>query len=70
MYFVVVKILKWVTTHNLMSSVNILRQRKNKNSIVTYCRLSDSYLRIRYADFQAGARSRYTETFLKHTASL
>lgn len=68
MDFVVVKILKWVTTHNLMSPVNILRQRKNKNPIVTYYRLSDPYLRIRYADFQAGARCRYMERFLKLTA--
>lgn len=69
MYFIVVKILKQVTTHNLMIPVNMLQQRNKEDPIATYYRVSDPYLRIKYVDhFQAGVRSRDVERLQKSTA--
>lgn len=67
MDFIEVKILKQVTTRNLMSPKKILQQRNKENLIVTYYRVSDP-LRIRYVNnFQGGVRTRGVERFLEST---
>lgn len=52
-----------------MIPVNMLQQRNKEDPIATYYRVSDPYLRVKYADhFQAGVRSRDVERLQKSTA--